>query len=588
MAKTRANGKAKAVEPVAAKKHQARSNDKVTKANGNAKAVKSGAAKKRKANSNDTTVTAVRATSTPSDDDIVMIEVDEIFKAAGLVQQAKHKAEEDKCRTEMMAAQALQALEAIPAVEGSKPFLDCLPIETIQNIGDFLDDGSDNGDKDLGNLAMTCRQTYNAIGHCEFGIWIKRFSKRFELLPGYTKPELITEYKERQIIIRKGNKVATGRNKREMKVVNLLKKLILESFRSKAKGNGKPYSQNLDKIWEVAQKSQILDIIHRYILTDTTTNAHNGMEYFSVTVADVQVVQLVLAHMFLRPLSPQPFGIEYTQMAVYGHPHDYPMFVRRKLNLEFLLFILNFFQYHLSDKNQGTLQHLVKTLDLGSPKAWDKKLKNGLRKLGKKWNGASASMDDPFTVFPMIRSCAPGYTIDLFPDTITAAKFEFDFEKPLPVWPDIFQENLLSIPTRITEQGPCQKGKDYLQFSSCDKKDPHDIVTGILHALPYQHGIPGFQRATWMTVPPSHRYEDEKELMEDAANQIAVMDITGDITAYEGIVLPGAKIMVGRWWSPNDTPEEELEGGLNGYYKQERCEIGPFILWAVDEEEEEA
>ena len=70
------------------------------------------------------------------------------------------------------------------------------------------------------------------------------------------------------------------------------------------------------------------------------------------------------------------------------------------------------------------------------------------------------------------------------------------------------------------------------------------MITGVLHALPVQYDFPGFQRATWMAAPPSHRYTDETELMEDAINQIAVMDITGDITAYEGIVLPGGKIMV--------------------------------------------
>jgi len=43
-----------------------------------------------------------------------------------------------------------------------------------------------------------------------------------------------------------------------------------------------------------------------------------------------------------------------------------------------------------------------------------------------------------------------------------------------------------------------------------------------------------------MTAPPSYRYTDEKEVVEDAANQIAVLDITGDRIAYEGTVLPGS------------------------------------------------
>ena len=39
--------------------------------------------------------------------------------------------------------------------------------------------------------------------------------------------------------------------------------------------------------------------------------------------------------------------------------------------------------------------------------------------------------------------------------------------------------------------------------------------------------------------------------------------------AYEGVVLPGGMIMLGRWWSPMD------DSGLK------RC-MGPFIFWNVD------
>ena len=53
----------------------------------------------------------------------------------------------------------------------------------------------------------------------------------------------------------------------------------------------------------------------------------------------------------------------------------------------------------------------------------------------------------------------------------------------------------------------------------------------------------------------------------------------GALWAYEGVVLPGGQIMLGRWWSPAD-------GLGNQMYS------GPFILWCVDgprymDEEEE-
>ena len=44
--------------------------------------------------------------------------------------------------------------------------------------------------------------------------------------------------------------------------------------------------------------------------------------------------------------------------------------------------------------------------------------------------------------------------------------------------------------------------------------------------------------------------------------------------AYEGVVLPGGKIVLGRWWSPLD------EGG-------EREWMGPFVFWNVEGEGDE-
>ena len=48
------------------------------------------------------------------------------------------------------------------------------------------------------------------------------------------------------------------------------------------------------------------------------------------------------------------------------------------------------------------------------------------------------------------------------------------------------------------------------------------------------------------------------------------MDVNNGCWAYEGVVLPGRKIMLGRWWSPVQDSDEMT------------C-IGPFIFWEVDE-----
>jgi hypothetical protein len=76
---------------------------------------------------------------------------------------------------------------------------------------------------------------------------------------------------------------------------------------------------------------------------------------------------------------------------------------------------------------------------------------------------------------------------------------------------------------------------------------------GIVHAIPTQHGIPGFQRMTMVKYFP-----DEPTQM----------------WAYEGCVLPGKSIIVGRWW---DATAEATDDVFSG----------PFIFWNVESSEAE-
>ena len=58
------------------------------------------------------------------------------------------------------------------------------------------------------------------------------------------------------------------------------------------------------------------------------------------------------------------------------------------------------------------------------------------------------------------------------------------------------------------------------------------MALGWLNPLPPQAGIPGWQRITFM----KHFNEDLNDPMED------------NLWAYEGVVLPGGRIILGRWW----------------------------------------
>jgi hypothetical protein len=77
---------------------------------------------------------------------------------------------------------------------------------------------------------------------------------------------------------------------------------------------------------------------------------------------------------------------------------------------------------------------------------------------------------------------------------------------------------------------------------------------GRIHALPQQQGLHGFQRIVLMKM---------------------YLDADGDYNmeqhfCYEGCVLPGGKVIVGRWWDTWADPNDETTAS------------GPFIWWNVD------
>jgi hypothetical protein len=82
---------------------------------------------------------------------------------------------------------------------------------------------------------------------------------------------------------------------------------------------------------------------------------------------------------------------------------------------------------------------------------------------------------------------------------------------------------------------------------------------GRIHGLPPQQGIPGFQRMSCLrfsrSSDPNQSHDPEK------------------IWGYEGCILPGGRIIVGRWWIIKLHEEPEP---IDRY-------SGPFVWWNIDE-----
>ena len=106
----------------------------------------------------------------------------------------------------------------------------------------------------------------------------------------------------------------------------------------------------------------------------------------------LETIQLVLTHWSLDlSLSCPTFNFPSSQKQVYGHPDDFPLFLdaqMKRVNVEWLLHVVNFFKYHMVGKEEMSLYpSYVQLADEDLPKVWTEPLRQGVRRLGSHWKG---------------------------------------------------------------------------------------------------------------------------------------------------------------------------------------------------------
>jgi len=297
-------------------------------------------------------------------------------------------------------------------------------------------------------------------------------------------------------------------------------------------------------------------------------------------------VMLAPAMLNLKNQHLQTYSFPISQSVVYGKAEDHPIFGgcnSLDVNMGWALHHLNFWKYHMVRQEEHTLFDAFSNLAEDEiPRFWNQQLKTGGSKLGKYWKGSYAYVER--NVIAEIRDGRgeDGLIQDEFNGEAESGSFQnMHLEwigEGKAEWPQMFEDHLHSLTpptnrakTRAQHRSATPEGltgfkSKNFQFSGEGYDATEDFCAqGWLNALPPQQGIPGWQRMTMMKY-----FEDPN-----------TGAIDGDaLWAYEGVVLPGGQIMLGRWWSPGD-------GVGNQMYS------GPFILWCVDgpryadEEEEE-
>ncbi|KAK0823355.1 hypothetical protein LTR73_008597 [Friedmanniomyces endolithicus] len=501
------------------------------------------------------------------------------------------------------------------ARQRSNPF-DGMPIETNQHIASYL-----TGDSDLCSFRLVSRSTHDAVDADNNSFWRRRFLAVFET-PTWgakrndnTNVKFKREYQRRRRCLLFGAKYEAAVWKDEGKEIRkgtealeVLREMLVDAF------SDKPETSDRSTVYESVNLAAVLTFLNNHDLLQIvlppkqtppsrlrTRSSKSSMDIVCLPKQLLQTIHILLAPaMFDLGRNVNQYSFSTSQECVYGTSTEHPIFesvppglthpthIRMScantvpprgcngldVSTSWVLHHINFWKFHMTRSAECTLHDAFHALPADEkPRFWARQLRQGRSTLGTHWKGSYAYLDRD-----LIADVRAGRGND------SAIADEFNGEaddgagcfqdlklelvgESASFWPAAFESHLKALAppvsrakTRAQQRSATPEGLSAFKNQSFQfTGEGHDVAEdfcaqGWLNALPAQHGVPAWQRMTMMKY-----YEDL---------------VTGGVDydslwAYEGVVLPGGQIMLGRWWSPSDGVGSEQYSG-------------PFILWCVD------
>lgn len=267
----------------------------------------------------------------------------------------------------------------------------------------------------------------------------------------------------------------------------------------------------------------------------------------------LQALQTILSPLTFSDVGGDVWCFPASQRIVYSPATEQPIFqgcYGSTVNMEWVLHQINFWKYHFTKDTDSGLFTSISELDHAeTPQLWSSKLSQvDTPSFGSKWKGISAFLDpgaldkvrkrirddieDEFSGADnggviqdmQIKTCihaTPAATTKMFKDAL-------NFHMPAK-----------RAKTRSDERDDTSNSQPrtfLMENLGGGTAEGSFMSDGWLSQLPSQNGIPGWQRLTMM-----------KYWMDDDNN---IDNLT--LWAYEGVMLPGGRIIIGRWWSPDD------------------------------------
>ncbi|KAK5675128.1 hypothetical protein LTS10_012202 [Elasticomyces elasticus] len=493
------------------------------------------------------------------------------------------------------------------AVPSHNPF-DGLPIETNQHIATYL-----TTDSDLCTFRLVSQSTHDAVDADNNSFWRRRFLSVFETPTwGVTRSasqnvKFKFEYQRRRKCLMFGAKYEAALVRRDAvqirkgtQALEVVREMLVDAFSDRPTNNTKIYeSSNLKAVLNFISNHDLLNFVllpdrnppppQQHFRTRSSPRSTNNSASASASTMDIvclpkdllQTIQILLAPaMFDIDRHFNHFSFPFSQEVVYGTGSQHQIFTGANgldISPPWLLHHINFWKFHMMRHAECTLAAPFADLPPASrPRFWDTQLTQSNGTLGKNWKGSYAYLDRDH--MSAIRA-GKGHT-DPIPDEFNgeadgARSFQ-DLRLELvddkdSFWPATFESHLraLTLPPSRAKTRAQKRSTDASTISNLrpqsfhfhgDGSDSSEsfLSAGWLNALPPQNGVPGWQRMTMMKY-----FESDEGFVDEEG-----------LWAYEGVVLPGGQIMVGRWWSPGNGVGEDMYSG-------------PYMLWCVDGVERE-
>ncbi|EME49481.1 hypothetical protein DOTSEDRAFT_49736 [Dothistroma septosporum NZE10] len=467
-------------------------------------------------------------------------------------------------------------IHAAPAglARNEQAALDKCPVEVVELIGSFLE-----SDQDVKNFRATCRHVHHNIEGHNGSFWRDRFLESFDQPhTPMSNVEYKRLYQARKRLFTNGATFRFGHSSQEMVCLEMLRDMAIESYTQYNCGAAIPSkaSKNITFLKRFAQSHAILDAIFNPRHKSTPGSRRDNFP--RPTEPLLQVIQVMFAPCLLSvEFGDDAYRYPETQQAAFSVTPWLCGAYNLNVDMELVLRQINYWRYHIIRKAEYSLFEAFKDLEEKErPRFWQMQLEKGQKdRIGKRWKGAYAFCDDPEDVLH-IRRIGDGL-VDAFFNGEESNPEEFqDIQLQLQpegesTWPTDFEKVLHSLKqpqakvvTRSQKASiPADERDRWVSQSfrfagdGVDAKGPV-FYDGWLNPLPSQEGVPGWQRMTMMKY----------QILDDESS----IDLES-LYAYEGIVLPGGQILVGRWWSTYS------EYGKDMY-------SGPFIMWCVDDEDD--